>query len=317
VKLLILGGTQFVGRAVAEAALERGHELTLFHRGRTNPDLFPEAEHVHGDREIDLSPLSGRSWEAVIDTSGYAPEVVRASVEALPSTHYVFVSSISVYADLTVGPDEASTVYTEGDGYGELKAACERELRADALIVRPGLIVGPHDPTYRFTYWVDRIARGGDVVAPAPPDRQVQLIDARDLGEWLVRSAENRLTGVFNAVGPERKLSMGEVLETCSSVTGSDARLHWLPPEALKERGVDEWMDLPLWVFDSEYRGMLHSDNSRAIAAGLQFRPLAQTVRDTLAWIRSGEAIIREDWEEHRPGLRPEREAELLETVAA
>jgi nucleoside-diphosphate-sugar epimerase len=315
-KLLILGGTQFVGRAVAEAALERGHELTLFHRGRTNPGLFPEAEHVHGDREVDLSPLAGRSWDAIIDTSGYTPEVVRASAAALAGTHYVFVSTIAVYADLSIGPDEDSPVYTEGDGYGERKAACERELPADALIVRPGLIVGPHDPTYRFTYWVDRIARGGDVVAPAPPGRRVQFIEARDLGEWLVRSADSGLTGVFNAVGPERELTMGEVLETCVSVTGSDARLHWLDPALLKEHGVAEWMGLPLWVYESEYRGMLHADNSRAVRAGLEFRPLVETVRDTLAWIGSGSQIIRDDWAEERPGLTPEREAELLKDAA-
>jgi 2'-hydroxyisoflavone reductase len=315
-KLLVLGGTQFVGRAVAEAALARGHELTLFHRGRTNPALFPQAEHVHGDRERDLTALEGRAFDAVVDTSGYVPDVVRASVEALSGIHYVFVSSISVYSDLTVGPSEDSPMYTEGDGYGALKAACERELPGDAQVVRPGLIVGPHDPTYRFTYWVDRIARGGDVVAPAPPERRVQLIAVRDLAEWLVRCAENRTSGVFNAVGPERELTMGDVLDACVGVTGGDARLHWLDPALLKERGVGEWMDLPLWVFDSEYRGMLHTDNSRAVAAELTFRPLDETVRDTLAWIRSGEPIIRDDLAEERPGLTPEREAELLSEAA-
>jgi 2'-hydroxyisoflavone reductase len=315
-KLLILGGTQFVGRAVAEAALKRGHELTLFTRGRTNLGLFPEAEHVHGDREVDLSPLSGRSWDAVIDTSGYAPEVVRASVQALADAHYVFVSTISVYADLTVGPDEGSPVHVEGDGYGELKAACERELPTGALIVRPGLIVGPHDPTYRFTYWVDRIALGGDVVAPAPPERRVQFIDVRDLGDWLVRRAERRTSGVYNAVGPAGVVTMGEVVDTCQAVTGSDARFHWLLPELLTQQGVAEWMDLPLWVYESEYRGMLETSNARAIAAGLEFRPLTDTVADTLAWIRSGDEIIRADWAEHRPGLRPERESELLAAVA-
>lgn len=314
--LLIMGGTQFVGRAVAEAALAAGHELTLFHRGRTNPGLFPEAEHVHGDREADLTPLAGRSWDAVVDTSGYEPQVVRASVETLRGTRYAFVSTISVYADLTVGPDEQSATHESGDGYGELKAACERELPDGALIVRPGLIVGPHDPTYRFTYWVDRIARGGDVVAPAPPERPVQFIDVRDLGEWLVRCVENGTTGVFNAVGPGRGLTMGEVLEACVGAAGSDARLHWLDPALLKERGVAEWIGLPLWVYESGYRGMLGTDNARAIAAGLTFRPVEETVRDTLAWIRSGEKIIRDDWAEERPGLTPEREAELLEVAA-
>ena len=213
-KLLVLGGTQFVGRAVTEIALERGHELTLFHRGRTNPDLFPEAEHLHGDRDHDLAALEGRSFDAVVDTSGYVPRAVRASVDALADTHYVFVSTISVYADFARGPDEESPVHLRGDGYGELKAACERELPEGALIVRPGLIVGPHDPTYRFTYWVDRLARGGDVVAPEPRDAFVQLIDVRDLADWLVRAAEERLGGVFNAVGPAEPLTMHELLET-------------------------------------------------------------------------------------------------------
>jgi len=315
-KLLVLGGTQFVGRAVVEAALARGHEPTLFHRGRTNPELFRELEHLHGDREVDLSALAGRSWDAVIDTSGYEPQVVRASVEALAGTPYAFVSTISVYSDLTVGPDEDAPVHEDGDGYGELKAACERELPADALTLRPGLIVGPHDPTYRFTYWVDRIARGGDVVAPAPPERPVQFIDVRDLGEWLVRCVENRTTGVFNVVGPDRELTMGEVLDACVRVTGSDARVHWLDPALLKERGVAEWIGLPLWVYESGYRGMLQTANTRAVAAGLTFRPVEETVRDTLAWIRSGEKIIRDDWAEERPGLTPEREAELLREAA-
>jgi 2'-hydroxyisoflavone reductase len=316
VKLLVLGGTQFVGRAIVESALARGHEPTLFHRGRTNPNLFPEAEHVHGDREVDLSPLAGRTWDAVIDTSGYTPEVVRKSVGELRGMHYVFVSTISVYSDLTVGPDEDSPVYFEGDGYGPLKAACERELPGDALIARPGLVVGPHDPTYRFTYWVDRIARGGDVVAPAPPERRVAFIDARDLGLWLVRCAENRTSGVFNAVGPDYELTMADVLASCVEVAGGSARLHWLDPELLKEQDIAEWVGLPLWVHESGYRGMLHADNSRAIAAGLAFRPLTETVRDTLDWIRSGESIIRDDWAEERPGLTPEREAELLELTA-
>jgi 2'-hydroxyisoflavone reductase len=207
-------------------------------------------------------------------------------------------------------------VFTEGDGYGELKAECERQLPDGALIVRPGLVVGPHDHTYRFTYWVDRIARGGDVVAPAPAGRAVQFIDVRDLGEWVVRCAERGTAGVFNAVGPERELTMGEVLETCVRVTGSDARLHWLDPALLKERGVAEWMGLPLWLYESEYRGMLQTDNSRAVAEGLTFRPVAETVRDTLAWIRSGETLVRGDWADERPGLTPEREAELLELAA-
>jgi len=311
VKLLVLGGTQFVGRAIAERALTRGHELTLFNRGRTNPDLFPEAEHVHGDRDEDLSALAGRRFDAVIDTSGYVPSAVRASVDAVAETHYVFVSTISVYADFSRGPDEESPTHQGGSGYGELKAACERELPNDALIVRPGLIVGPHDPTYRFTYWVDRIARGGDVLAPEPREHLVQAIDVRDLAAWLVQAAEERLAGVFNAVGPGRPLAMEELLETIRDATGSDARLRWLPPDVLLENGVEEFVTLPFWLVDPAWSGHGEVSNARAVGAGLTFRPLVDTARDTLAWIRSG-APTYVDQGRPRPGLDPQREAELL-----
>ena len=308
-RLLILGGTQFVGRAVAEAALERGHELTLFNRGRTNPELFPEAEHVHGDRTRDLSLLAGRPFDAVIDTSGYEPQVVRASVEALEGTPYVYVSSISAYADLSVGPNEESPTYESGDGYGELKAACERELPADALVVRPGLVVGPHDHTYRFTYWVDRIARAGDVVAPEPRRAPVQIIDARDLGEWIVRCVEQGTRGTYNAIGPVAPLTMEELLETIRAASGSDARFHWIDEETLRRHEVQEWMELPLWLVDPTHGGMQKADNRRAIVAGLTFRPLAVTARDTLAWFKSQPA---ERQAKLKAGLLPEREAEVL-----
>jgi 2'-hydroxyisoflavone reductase len=312
VKLLVLGGTLFVGRAVAEAALDRGHELTLFNRGRTNPGLFPEAEHLRGDRATDLSALEGRSFDAVIDTSGYVPEAVRASAAALPGAHFVFVSTISVYTDFTRGPDEGSPVHESGDGYGELKAACERELPDGSLIVRPGLIVGRHDPTYRFTYWVDRIAAGGDVLAPEPRDSQVQFIDVRDLAEWLVRSAERRLGGVFNAVGPGEPLTLAELLETCRQVTGGDARLRWVPADVLEERGVENWSTLPLWISDPGFAGLQQVDVSRARAEGLTSRPVEDTVADTLAWIRSGDDLFV-DQGRPRPGVDPALERELVE----
>jgi 2'-hydroxyisoflavone reductase len=308
-RLLVLGGTQFVGRAVAEAALERGHELTLFNRGRTNPGLFPDAEHLTGDRGGDLSALEGRSFDAVIDTSGYAPEAVRASVDALPRAHYVFVSTISVYADFSRGPDEESPVHASGSGYGELKAACERELPVGALIVRPGLIVGPHDPTYRFSYWVDRIAAGGDVLAPEPRDHLVQVIDARDLAAWLVRSAEERLSGVLNAVGPARP--MEDLLETIRDATGNDARLRWLAADLLLAKGIEEFVTLPLWIVDPAWRGHGEVSNALATAAGLSFRPLEQTARDTLAWIGSGSPTYV-DQGRPKPGLDRGREVELL-----
>jgi 2'-hydroxyisoflavone reductase len=310
-RLLVLGGTLFAGRAVVDAALARGHDVTLFNRGRTNPDLFPEADHLRGDRTRDLSPLAGRTWDAVVDTSGYQPEVVRASVAALPGVHYVFVSTISVYADFSRGPDEQSPVHEGGDGYGELKVACERELPEDALVARPGLIVGPHDPTYRFTYWVDRIAGGGDVLAPEPRDCPVQFIDVRDLGEWLVRCAEERIGGVFNAVGPPGPLTLERLLEECRRVTAGDARLHWVPADLLDERGIENWSTLPLWISDPQYAGLQQVDASRAVAAGLTFRSVDETIRATLDWIRSGDPLFV-DQGRPRPGLDPQLEAELV-----
>ena len=302
--VLVLGGTQFVGRAIAEAALAHGHELTLFNRGRTNPDLFPAAEHLFGDRERDLSPLGGRSWDAVIDANGYDPDAVRASVDAIDADRYVFVSTISVYSDFSRPNDEESPVDESGKGYGGLKVACERELPEEALVVRPCIVAGPHDPTYRFTYWVDRIARGGDVVAPEPRLGRVQLIDARDLGEWVVCAAEARLAGVFNAVGPAKPLTMEGLLETIRCATQSDARLQWVVPE-----GVDDYL-LPFWTDDPAWAAHGEVDNTRAIAAGLMLRPLEETARDTLRWIRSG-AELFVDRGHPKPGLSPELESEL------
>ena len=304
-RLLVLGGTQFVGRAVAEAALARGHELTLFNRGRTNPGLFPEAEHVRGDRAVDLSPLAGRTWDAVIDVNGYDPEVVRAAVGAIGAGHYVFVSTISVYSDFSRPNDEDSLVDETGAGYGGLKVACERVLPAGALVVRPCIVAGPHDPTYRFTYWVDRIARGGDVVAPEPRGGRVQLIDARDLAEWIVRATEERRAGVFNAVGPAAPLTMEQLLETIRSATGSAARLRWVVPQGIEDHLLPFWTDDPDWAAHGQV------DNSRAIAAGLTFRPLEQTARDTLEWIRSGAELFA-DRGHPKPGLDPQLEPELV-----
>ena len=215
-KLLLLGGPRFLGRAIADAALERGHELTFFNRGTTNRELYPEVERIIGDRAGDLTALGGRMWDAVIDTSGYLPSEVRASAEALAGCgRYCFVSSVSVYADFSKPNDEDSPVAELGDlpddevtneSYGALKALCEEATRnvfkERALVVRPGLIVGPHDPTGRFTYWPHRIARGGEVLAPAPPERRTQVIDVRDLGEWIVALCERGASGTFNATHP-------------------------------------------------------------------------------------------------------------------
>jgi 2'-hydroxyisoflavone reductase len=318
-KLLVLGGTKFLGRTVVETALAAGHEVTLFNRGQTNPGLFPGVEELRGDRDGDLSALAGRTWEAVVDPSGYVPRLVRASAELLRGSvgHYVFVSSISVYArPLVSGADESAplaqlseeTEEIDADTYGALKARCEdvvREVFAGASTnVRAGLIVGPHDPTGRFTYWPVRVARGGRVLAPGDPGRQVQFVDVRDLAAWILEVAERRVSGDFNATGPATWLSMGELLETCHRVSLSDAELVWAPDAFLQEHAVGEWMELPLWLVEDQ--GILEVDASRAIAAGLEFRPLAQTVADTLAWAGDDPAALGS------AGLAPEKEAELL-----
>jgi nucleoside-diphosphate-sugar epimerase len=318
VKILVLGGTKFLGRAAVEAALHRGHAVTLFNRGETNPELFPEVEKIRGDRTEDLSALNSRSWDAVIDTSGYLPAVVRRSAEALKDSvgRYVFVSSVSVYANFREGPDEDAPRAELGDmpadkmlddysNYGPLKARSEDavwDVYGDrATIVRPGLIVGPHDPTGRFTYWPHRLARGGEVVVPAPPERTVQFVDVRDLGAWLVDLVERGAPGAFNATRPD--VPWGELFETAVAVIGSDATPVWIPDTFLRQHEVGEWMELPLWLADPEWVGMNQADVSHAVATGLRFRPLEETIRGTL-----DEAGTTDE-----AGMKPERERELIE----
>ena len=324
-KILILGGTIFVGRHLVEIALARGHQVTLFNRGQSNPDLFPQVETIIGDRDGGLEGLSGRRWDAVIDPSGYFPRLVRASAEFLAEVvdHYTFISSISAYADAkkigidenypTATMDDETVEEVTGDTYGPLKVLCEAAAEAAfpgrTLTVRPGLIVGPYDPTDRFTYWPCRIVQGGEVLAPAPPTFPVQIIDARDLASWTLDMVETWRTGVYNATGPEHPLTMGEVLETCQSVIDTDAQITWVTEAFLLDQEVAPWTDLPLWipVSDENFAGFSRVAVSKAVGAGLSFRPLAQTVADTLAWART-----RPKDHEWRAGLRPEREAELL-----
>jgi 2'-hydroxyisoflavone reductase len=321
VRLLVFGGTKFLGRATVEAALGRGHELTLFNRGQTNPDLFPEVEKLRGDRAGDLSALEGRSWDAALDMSGYYPAIVRRSAEALDGSvgRYLFVSSVSVYRDFTAGRREtdpraelgempADEMLPEYENYGALKALCEdavQEVYGErALIVRPGLIVGPHDPTGRFTYWPHRISRGGRFVVPGPANAQVQFIDVRDLGAWLVDLIERGESGAYNATHPG--VTWAELVETSLRVTGSDAEPVWIDSAELADRGVGEWMELPLWLHDPEWVGMNRTDVSKALAAGLTFRPLEETIRDTLEHAETTDDA----------GLKPERERDLLGAVA-
>jgi nucleoside-diphosphate-sugar epimerase len=317
-RVLVLGGTVFLGRHVAAEAVARGHEVTLFHRGRHGADLFPEAEHVLGDRGGDLTALRGRAWDAAIDTSGYEPaDVARSS--ALDLCHLVFVSTCNVYP-MWPGEavDEDSPVSTEGDDYGPLKAACERAANSAmpgrVASVRAGLICGPHDNIFRLPWWIQRIAAGGEVVAPGDPERTVQLIDARDLASWMVDLAERRVAGAFNATAPPGRTTMREVLEAAAEATGSGARLRWLPDEVLVEHEVEPWDELPLWIPRDAGAGTWAIATERAQAAGLSCRPVAATVNDTWAWLRDGAAESIGDWRaENRPrGLSRERERELL-----
>jgi 2'-hydroxyisoflavone reductase len=316
-RILVLGGTLFLGRHVVDTALERGHDVTLFNRGRTRPDLYPDVEKLRGDRDGDLGALTGRGFDAVVDTSGRVPRLVSETLDALGEIgHYTFVSTISVYADLSTPPTESSplaelTQPTEvwEEAYGQLKVLCERVVRArfpGAFIPRPGLIVGPHDPTGRFTYWPTRLAAGGRVLAPLPRAADAQVIDARDLAGWIVRAGEESLAGTVNAVGPVT--TREHVLDTCRRVAGADSELVWVDPDFLHAQGVEEWMELPLWLYDPQYRGMLSVDPAPALAAGLRTRALEDTVRDTLAWALGVEAPG-----EFPAGLDPEKEQRVLD----
>ncbi|MCB9420918.1 MAG: epimerase [Ardenticatenaceae bacterium] len=322
-RLLIIGGTRFLGRALVDAALAAGHEVTLFNRGQSNPGLYPDLEHLQGNRDGGLDVLKGRQWDVVIDTCGYIPRVVRASAEMLATAvdHYVFISTISVYADFSIiGIDEQSPVGTladesveeiTGDTYGPLKVLCEQAVDVAmgmrSLHVRSGLIVGPHDPTDRFTYWPVRVARGGEVLAPGNPDQAIQFIDVRDIAQWTIKAAEQRLTGPYNVVGPAERLNMHTLLETCQTVSQSDARWTWCSDKFLLENEVAPFSELPLWV-PAEMAGMEMVNCAKAMAAGLRIRPLTTTIRDTLNW-----HATRPSDHSWRAGLTAEREAELLD----
>jgi len=328
-KILILGGTIFLGRHLVEAALERGHDVTLFNRGQHNADLYPTVEKLRGDRDGGLGALRGRRWDAVVDTSGYVPRLVRASADALRNAvdRYVFISTISVYSDLSApGVDEEAPVGLLDDEkveevgeetYGPLKVLCERTaeevMPGRVLTIRPGLIVGPYDPTDRFTYWPHRAAQGGDMLAPAPADRRVQFIDVRDLAAWTVRMVEGRATGTYNATGADESLSFGHLVDACIDAGGAGARPVWIDEAFLLEQGLGPWIEIPLWApwADESMRGLMAVDVRKAIEAGLILRPLADTVRDTLSW-----DATRPTDAARMAGLRPEREAAVLRAWA-
>ncbi|MEU3495626.1 NAD-dependent epimerase/dehydratase family protein [Kitasatospora cineracea] len=323
--LLVLGGTRFVGRALVEAALAAGHRVTLFNRGRTAPGLFPAAatgvETVLGDRTADLSALAGRRWDAVVDVAGYHPEVVRRAVDALRGRagRYVFVSSLSVLADQATVQDEDGRLLSPDDDlaphqlYGARKAACERIVldafgeRAD--VVRPGLIVGPHDPTDRFAYWPRRFRRGGRVLLPGDPADPAQFIDVRDLARWILGCAAGRHGGVHHVTG--RPLPFGAFFAACRALVNPAAEPVWVGTEALLRAGAEPWMGVPMWIGAPECAAVNLVDTSRALAAVLTLRPLAGTLADTLAWdtARGGPAPGEE-------GLSAAAERRLLAATA-
>lgn len=335
-KILIIGGTKFLGRHLVDAALKRGHEITLFNRGKQSSENMPDVEQIHGDRNQDLDKLRGRNWDAVIDTCGYLPQTVKASAEALKDSvnQYVFISSISAYPEFKeldfdesapvtelneqqrkradeIDPKSELTGATLGEMYGGLKVLCEREagkvMPGKVLTVRSGLIVGAYDPTDRFTYWVMRVASGGEVLAPENPNRFVQLVDASDLSEWTIAMIERNENGIYHATGKPFALTMSKMLEEIKTVSGSDATFTWVGEEFLKQENVEEWSDLPLYLYESdeESRGFLSANVDKALNKGLNFRFLSETIRETLDWRRTKSVELK-------AGISAEREKKLL-----
>jgi 2'-hydroxyisoflavone reductase len=338
-KILIIGGTRFVGRHLVTAALQHDHEVTLFNRGRHSSEALPTVETIRGDRNSDLHKLQGRRWDAVVDTCGMLPRSVRAAAETLSGSvdRYIFISSISAYADLSapdvdesaplstltdeqlqkaneIGSSADASTGSYAEMYGGLKALCERAaedvMPNRVLTIRPGLIVGPHDYTDRFTYWVTRVARGGEVLAPGRPDRYVQFIDVRDLGEFIVSLMEQQETGVYNASGPANVLTMNDVLHKSREVSHSDASFTWASEEFLLRENVAAWSEMPLWLPEEaapRSKGLLFVNVDKAVAAGLSFRPLSETIGDTLNWYQTARPH-----DEMKAGILPDKERELL-----
>lgn len=333
-KLLVIGGSQFVGRHLVVAALARGDQVTMFNRGKTQAAPPPGVDWRQGDRTGDLAALRHGQWDAVVDACGYFPADVRRMAQALDAQigRYVYISSVSAYAS-TAQPndehsmlgridDEASADVIDGRSYGPLKAACERALvpllGERSLCIRPGLVVGPHDPTQRFTWWPARLARaaldGQPVLAPGDPAKRVQFIDARDLADFTLHAIDARLSGAYNAVAPAGFTTMGGLLQACAAAAGAPAAsLKWASEEALQREAVKPWSDMPLWLpAGGEYTAFLEANSARAVAAGLKSRSLEVTVADTLAWWRG---LPEAQWAFDKAGLPAEREAALLAAI--
>jgi 2'-hydroxyisoflavone reductase len=327
-RILVLGGTGFIGPHLVEYALSRGHTLTLFNRGRTKPGLFPKAEQLIGDRNVPdgHAALAGRTWDVVFDLPATTPQWVVNAAAVLKGKvdQYVYVSSTAAYKDFArsfpdethptqdpapiTGPDAAAAPF------GNKKVRCEQLVQEafgnGATIVRPGLIVGPGDLTDRFTYWPVRIEKGGEVLAPGKLDDPAQWIDARDLAEWMVRMVESRTTGVFNAVGPRTVCGIGELLYGIKACYANDTRFTWVPEAFLTEQKVRSWAEMPVWSYTGATTvAFCTTVVEKAVKAGLTFRPLATTVRDGMAWYHSRPAA---EQEKLRAGISMEREREVL-----
>ena len=335
-RILILGGTGFLGPALVRDARARGHAMTLFNRGKTNPHLFPDVERIRGDREQGIDGLAeavtaGRTWDIVIDTSGYVPSHVTAAAGLLAgcARQYVYLSSVGAYADHSVPADETSplaeadpewvagvrTIRESLANYGAMKGLCEAAaevaMPGRVLVVRPGLISGPGDWSDRFTYWAVRVARGGEVLAPGNGSDPVQWVDVRDLASWILDCVERKLNGVFNAICPPDLFTFAELLHGIKAAVWTDARFTWVAPAFLEERDVQAWTHLPVWLpGEGETAGFHRVSTARAVDAGLRFRPLAETAGDTVRWHREQEGEEYDFGE--RAGLSREREADLL-----
>lgn len=317
-RILFLGGTQFVGRHMVERAMKRGHEVTLFNRGKTNADLFPEVEKLVGDRDGGLEPIRDRRWDAVIDVNGYLPRLVSDSAQLLADSvaRYVFVSTLSVFASYSHSDqDENSPLATMDDptneeiteeSYGPLKVLCEQSaeqaLPGRVLTIRPGYVVGPYDHTDRFTYWPWRINQGGEVLAPGESETPLQFIDARDLAAFVIAVVEAERATIYNCCGPDYALNWGEFFDACKDTLGSDVEFTWVSEDFLLDHEVTE-TEFPIWP-RIEDQGIMRTNNKKAIADGLAFRPMRETIFDTLEWSKSQT--------KPKVGLSPEREAELL-----
>jgi len=330
-KILVLGGTRFIGLHMTALALERGHTLTFFNRGKTKADRYPEVERIKGDRNGEIDGLKDREWDVVIDNSGYVPRHVRLSAELLAPKvrQYVFTSSISVYPDFSVPRDEKSPVgklpdesveKVDGDTYGPLKALCEqaveKALPGRATVIRPGLIVGPDDNTDRFTYWPARAARGGEFIAPGAATDPFQIIDARDLAAFTLNIVEKNITGTFNLVSNVNGFRFGELTEACIAAANKQAKpaiaphATWIPAEFLAEQKVEPWSEMPVWLpAKGEEAAFAGTSNAAAVAKGLKITPLARTVDDTLTWHLSRPV---EEREKLKAGIAPDKEAQVL-----